>query len=89
MKTATEVSKGGRRGWIAGAVVIAFVILFLVYAVFSLNELAGRDETSTGPLAVRTDLMRDRDCHVANATIMGRCTADEVAALQREHGAPR
>ena len=67
--------------------IIGFVALFLAYALFVLTEQVGTSESISGPLPVRTDLMRDQACHVANATIMGNCTEEEIAALQREEGA--
>ncbi len=44
----------------------------------------------TGPLEVRTDLMRGMPCHAAGGQIMGDCSEAEIAALQRQarQGAP-
>ena len=66
-------------------VIIGFVALFLAYAIIVLTEQAETNESMASALPVRTDLMRDQACHVANATIMGNCTEEEIAALQHEN----
>ena len=38
---------------------------------------------SSGPLEVRTDLMRNMPCHVADRRIMGKCTAEQISDFQR------
>ncbi len=37
-----------------------------------------------GPLEVRTDLMSNMSCHVADRKIMGKCSDEEIMRFQRE-----
>lgn len=67
-----------------GAVFIIFTILVLAYAFVLVREQAEPTSSATNPLPVRTDLMRDQPCHVANQVVMGNCSDEEIAALQRQ-----
>jgi ABC-type amino acid transport system permease subunit len=55
----------------------------LIGSILALSLYAERPPPM-GPLEVRTDLMRGMPCHVADATIMGDCSEEEVARFQRE-----
>ena len=72
-----------RRGRFMGAVVVIFTILVLTYAFKLLREQTVAT-SAAGPLQVRTDLMRGQACHVVDRTIMGDCSDEEIAALQRQ-----
>lgn len=39
---------------------------------------------NSGPLEVRTDLMRSMPCHVSDGKIMGKCSEEQIMRFQRE-----
>ena len=84
-----EVSLRRRRSRFTSAAIVIFTILVLAYAFALLREQSSTASSSTAPLQVRTDRMRGQPCHVADKTIMGDCSADEIAALQREFSRAR
>lgn len=75
---------GRRRRRLAALALTAIVLLFAVYAIATLRKHATPDAAADGPLRVRTELMRGQPCHVGDDMIMGDCTEEEIAALQRE-----
>ncbi len=83
-RTANVPERDRRRRRVAGLAIAAVALLFVAYAIAVLREHAVPEATAEGPLQVRTDLMRGQPCHVADQVIMGKCTPDEIASLQRE-----
>ncbi|MFZ5559168.1 MAG: hypothetical protein ACOZDY_21035 [Pseudomonadota bacterium] len=86
-RTSNAPERDRRRRRVAGLAIAAVVPFFVAYAIAVLREHAVPGATAEGPLQVRTDLMRGQPCHVAEQVIMGECTPDEIASLQREAAA--
>ena len=61
-----------------------FTIVVLAYAFELLRKQPKTASSNPAPLQVRTDLMRGQPCHVSNEVIMGDCSDEEIAALQRQ-----
>ncbi|MCL4798917.1 MAG: hypothetical protein KJ025_04975 [Burkholderiales bacterium] len=83
-RASNALESGPRRRRAAELVLAAIVLLFVVYAIGTLRKHATPEAGADGPLQVRTELMRGQPRHVADETIMGDCTPEEVAALQQE-----
>ncbi len=68
---------------IAAAALIGSSLALMRYA-----EPVAQDGMSTGsnsgPLEVRTDLMRNMGCHVADGSIMGKCSEEQIRQFQLE-----
>ena len=72
-----------RRNRLVSVGIAIFTIVVLAYAFELLRKQTNTASSDASPLQVRTDLMRGRPCHLANEVIMGDCSAEEIAALQR------
>ncbi len=73
-----------RRDRLVSLGIVIFTIIVLTYAFNQLRKQTTTTSSGSGPLQVRTDLMRGQACHVDNEVIMGDCTAEDIETLQRQ-----